>query len=95
MKMNEELEKDIVEKERVINPMKKELRKATDRVQVFEDEFEIEFDETIKIRDRAELYKSETAHYKKELLEPKHLIVKFEQKQDVTNSLLTLIWKIR
>ena len=35
--------------------MKKDLKKATDRVKVFEDEFEIEFDETIQIRDRAEL----------------------------------------
>jgi hypothetical protein len=39
----------------VINQTKKELRKATERVTVFEDEFEIEYDETIKIRDGEEV----------------------------------------
>ena len=45
----------------MINQTKKELRKATERVTVFEDEFEIEYDETIKIRDGEEVYKVEKA----------------------------------
>ena len=34
---------------------------------LFEEEFDIEFDETIKIRDRAEKYKAETLEYRKRL----------------------------
>ena len=65
IQMNEELEKEINEKDKVIVKVKRDLESKTKRLDVFKDEFEIEFDETIKIRDRAELYKSETAHYKK------------------------------
>ena len=35
--------------------MTKEFEKTTDRAKVFEDQFEIEYDETTKLKERAEL----------------------------------------
>ena len=88
IEMNEDLEKDIIEKEKVINQMKKGLRKATDRVKVFEDEFEIEYDETIKIRDRAELYKAQTMEYQKRLERAEFLLNNMEKKREISGKVI-------
>ena len=45
----------------MIVKVKRDLESKRKRLEVFEEEFEIEFDETIKIRDRAEIYKAEIA----------------------------------
>ena len=58
--MNEELENEINEKDEVIVKIKKDLETKDKRLNVFEEEFEIEFDETIIIRDRAEILKTKS-----------------------------------
>ena len=88
IQMNEELEKEMNEMDKVIFKIKRDLESKEQRLNIFEEEFEIEFDETIKIRDRAEIYKSETVYFKKELLEAKQLVVNFEKKQDISNKLI-------
>ena len=75
-------------KDKVIVKVKRNLESKEQRLDVFEEEFEIEFDETIEIRDRAEIYEAETALYKKEFSAAKRLIVNFEQKQDISNQLI-------
>ena len=68
--------------------MKKDLKKATDRVKVFEDEFEIEFDETIQIRDRAELYKAQTMEYQKRLERTEYLMNSIEKKNEISGKVI-------
>ena len=52
-------------KDKVIVKVKRNLESKEKRLDVFEEEFEIEFDETVKIRDRAEIYRAETNKFQK------------------------------
>jgi hypothetical protein len=62
----------------VINHVRKDLEVKTERVKVFEEEFEIEYVETIRIRDRAEMFKADTIEYKKRVSELQIKLEKME-----------------
>ena len=86
--MNEELEKEINEKDKVIVKIQKDLETKEQRLNVFEEEFEIEFDETIKIRDRAEMYKAETNKFQKQLEQAEFKLDEMKVKEEITKKLL-------
>ena len=91
IQMNEELEKEINKQDKVIIKVKKELDAKEKRLHVFEEEFEIEFDETIKIRDRAEMYKAETKKFCKQLENAELKLNSMEKKKDISDKLLRTV----
>ena len=91
IQMNEELEKEINKQDKVIIKVKKELDAKEKRLHVFEEEFEIEFDETIKIRDRAEMYKAETKKFCKQLENAELKLNSMEKKKEISDKLLRTV----
>ena len=55
---------------------------------MFEDEFEIEFDETIKIMDRAELFKAQTMEYQKRLERNQYIMNSIEKKNEISGKVI-------
>ena len=86
--VNECLEKEINEKEEDIKKIRKELDEKENRLNVFEAEFEIEYDETIKIRDRAEIFRAEALEYKKKLEKTEFKLNSMEKKKEISDKLI-------
>ena len=91
IQLNEELEKEINKQDKVIIKVKKKLDAKEKRLHVFEEEFEIEFDETIKIRDRAEMYKAETKKFCKQLENAELKLNSMEKKKEISDKLLRTV----
>ena len=91
VEMNEELEKVIIDKDKEILEIKKELKAKDERVKVFEEEYEIGYDETIAIRDRAETLKAETLEYKKRLKEVEATLRKMDKKKEISDKLIKFL----
>ena len=89
--MNEELEKEIKKQDKVIIKVNKELDAKEKRLHVFEEEFEIEFHEIIKIRDRAEMYKAETKKFCKQMENAELKLNSMEKKKDISDKLLRTV----
>ena len=85
---NEELEKIIIEREQEINMVRNELTIKIDRLQLFEEEFEIEYEDIIKIRDRAEMFKDETNKYRNKLIEVEKILKNMEKKKEISDELI-------
>ena len=91
IEMNEELEKVIIDKNKEIKETRKELDTATGKIRIIEEEFEIDYEETIRLRDRAETFKAETLEYRKRLKEGETTLTKMEKKKEISDKLIKSI----
>ena len=86
--MHEGFEEEIIDNDKELSISKKKLDLTRERSKVFEKEFEIEYDETITIRDMAQIYKAETFKYKRKLAETTSVVEKIEKEMEIADKII-------
>ena len=92
MDENDEHVKLIGDKNNEIRKLLKEMKKKDDKLSVFEEEFEINYDETISVRDsdrdKAHWFKAEMAKHSANQLKTEEILKNMEKKREISDRLL-------
>ena len=88
IEMNEELEKVIHSKDDEMKKMKAELKVSKGKVKILEEEFDIDYDDAVRIRDTNCRLEAQVSLYKTKWMETNGMLELMEKKKDISGKLI-------